>query len=601
MLRLLTILLLLASGAWADVAPTLTPTHFVYYTSTPTVSPTPRPGLKQKVKQHKIVSHRYSLLEFFDMFTSKAEAKVIASFPLSLDGSCLSCQAGITGMTPVQTPAFETGISCMGGGMNGPMSSTVYWTNQSLYNALTTTVTWGADFDIYWSYHHTYPGIFTGNTTGNAFLLQIYSATNNWRWYANGVDMYSPDTVVNATCYHIHQQYNGTTAYMTVNGVPEINQVTNAAWSGGSFYMGLGLPGGDGITGFIQNLIFDDLTPVPTPTPIPMAKFTPYASNPILRPTQTWEAGNTARISVIKDGSILRGAYWGGTYSSHPGGYICVATSSNGLSWTRVSSLPVLGGGHGGEANDAERPTLLKVGSEYRIYYQIGDTPTDIGLATSSDGSVFTAQGVVLAHDIAGPQWSSGWNSFGIYYDGSKYLITAQGNHDYLFSSVDGKTGFAYISNLTDLQQPGGNYNGRSFFAPGSGYINGMIQDFYCSNGGVSPAGIDDIYHALATDNTLKHYYLDLRPTVRLGDVTSTATIDEPTPDSLADDCLVEFNGQVFMYFTIADNTAFIHRLGVAVYPHTMSELFGGAAPTPTPSASHPTSLYLSKQLKLRE
>jgi hypothetical protein len=75
MLRLLTILLLLASGAWADVAPTLTPTHFVYYTSTPTVSPTPRPGLKQKVKQHKIVSHRYSLLEFFDMFTSKAEAK----------------------------------------------------------------------------------------------------------------------------------------------------------------------------------------------------------------------------------------------------------------------------------------------------------------------------------------------------------------------------------------------------------------------------------------------------------------------------------------------------------------------------------------------
>lgn len=316
-----------------------------------------------------------------------------------------------------------------------------------------------------------------------------------------------------------------------------------------------------------------------------MARFTPYAQAPILRPTMTWEAGNTARISAINDSGALRAAYYGGPYTST--GRVGIVTSTDGFNWTRATTNPVIGGGFGGEAADAARPCLVGPGtggiSGYRLYYQQGVNPTNIAVATSSDGVTFTYQSVVIAYNIAGPSGVDfGWNSASVYWDtaNSKWLITAQGasggGYDALFQSTDGLTSFTYVSTLTTLEGAIPAYNGRSFFVPRSGTQSGQIQDFYW----ILRNGYTNVYHAKATDATLQTWMVDENAVETLASVTTTASIPEPAPNGIGDTSLVEFKGKVFLYYTIYDNTNLIHRLGVSTFNGTMANLFMNTRPS---------------------
>src|SRR5690349_8957301 len=110
-------------------------------------------------------------------------------------------------------------------------------------------------------------------------------------------------------------------------------------------------------------------------------KFKPYSGNPILAVEPASEP------SVWVEGDSLRMAFSTGWDASSA---IMLANSFHALDWSQGSATTVIGNGAGAEAHWAVRSTLIKAGSQYRIYY--ADSGENIRLATSEDGKSFARQ-----------------------------------------------------------------------------------------------------------------------------------------------------------------------------------------------------------------
>jgi uncharacterized repeat protein (TIGR01451 family) len=125
--------------------------------------------------------------------------------------------------------------------------------------------------------------------------------------------------------------------------------------------------------------------------------WTRSGSNPVLSPSQTWEINRVSSPSVILDGPTYKMWYTGGDASWVARlGY---ATSADGVVWTKHAGNPVLDIGAGGtwESEDISAPTVVKVGSTYHLWYRGTDGSTSrLGHATSSDG-------ITWVKDLANP------------------------------------------------------------------------------------------------------------------------------------------------------------------------------------------------------
>ncbi|MGB2897344.1 MAG: choice-of-anchor Q domain-containing protein [Anaerolineales bacterium] len=136
-------------------------------------------------------------------------------------------------------------------------------------------------------------------------------------------------------------------------------------------------------------------------------------SNPILSPTEIWEAAGVSRPSVILDGSTYK-MWFTGVDSS---GVIQIgyATSPEGIVWTKHPGNPVLavGAASSWEDEDVTGPTVLKDDGTYHMWYA-GNNGSEfrIGHATSSDG-------ITWVKDPANPVLDVGdvgdWDWLGIY------------------------------------------------------------------------------------------------------------------------------------------------------------------------------------------
>jgi len=130
--------------------------------------------------------------------------------------------------------------------------------------------------------------------------------------------------------------------------------------------------------------------------------WTKTVTNPVLSPGLSWEAGGIRAGDVISDGGLYKMWYTG--LDGNGIGRIGYATSPDGVAWTKYGSDPVLGVGasRSWEDDDVLDPTVLKVGSTYHMWYTGYDGATDrIGHATSSDGATW-------AKDTANPVLDSG-------------------------------------------------------------------------------------------------------------------------------------------------------------------------------------------------
>jgi predicted GH43/DUF377 family glycosyl hydrolase len=131
--------------------------------------------------------------------------------------------------------------------------------------------------------------------------------------------------------------------------------------------------------------------------------WTPYAQNPVMTPgaSDQWDRDSTIEEWVIYDGGQYKMWYSGQTWTqtnqlnTYQIGY---ATSLDGIHWTKYSGNPVFTPGPTGSWDDlwVYRPIVVATGSSYLMFY-VGSSRNGggRGLATSSDGIHWTRIGLI--------------------------------------------------------------------------------------------------------------------------------------------------------------------------------------------------------------
>jgi predicted GH43/DUF377 family glycosyl hydrolase len=118
----------------------------------------------------------------------------------------------------------------------------------------------------------------------------------------------------------------------------------------------------------------------------------------VLAPSSTatdWDGFMIGSPSVVKIGATFHLFYEGlsGTTWRYAIGH---ATSTDGIAWTRAGASPVLSAGAAGtwDAGGVRYPVVHHDGTTWRLWYQgIGSGSLAIGLATSTDGVTWTRSG----------------------------------------------------------------------------------------------------------------------------------------------------------------------------------------------------------------
>jgi len=130
-----------------------------------------------------------------------------------------------------------------------------------------------------------------------------------------------------------------------------------------------------------------------TPNVFGDAQWAKSPSNPVLGPTPNqWDATYTTTPRVIYDGKVYRMWFNGGRFGSSGVGY---ATSSDGVSWSQLSAPVLEPGPHGAwDSSSVALGSILWNGTFFMMWYR-GSNPTAfasgaVGLATSKDGVSWT-------------------------------------------------------------------------------------------------------------------------------------------------------------------------------------------------------------------
>jgi predicted GH43/DUF377 family glycosyl hydrolase len=182
-----------------------------------------------------------------------------------------------------------------------------------------------------------------------------------------------------------------------------------------------------------------------------------FAPNPI--PSQ-WDSGWLRMGSIFKLDGVYY-LYYSATPSTAQTGteQIGLATSNDGITFTRSGSNPILPPSDG-ETNTIN-PAVIKVGSTWYMYYanRVGSAETQYKVATSSDGVSWTKIGVVLSVG-AGGQWDdTKIEHCSIYYLFDHYVLVYEG---YGGSGAEPwAEGLAYSSDPTATFTK---YSGNPFF-----------------------------------------------------------------------------------------------------------------------------------------
>lgn len=131
--------------------------------------------------------------------------------------------------------------------------------------------------------------------------------------------------------------------------------------------------------------------------------------NPVLSDSLNWEDNLVATDVEL----------FGDTYYMYycSGGKIGLATSTDGISWKRYSSSPILEGSLSWETNGVTVPTVFKEGNKYKMIYMSNDygyPDLKFGSATSLDGKNWTKddRNPIFTHEQTTNHWASG----GVFY-----------------------------------------------------------------------------------------------------------------------------------------------------------------------------------------
>jgi len=120
----------------------------------------------------------------------------------------------------------------------------------------------------------------------------------------------------------------------------------------------------------------------------------------------------------LKDSSGYKMYYFGNIQNGAAGGCIGLATSPDGIHWTRSGPQPVLSPGNPGDWDGLfiADPTVLFDGTSYFMWFTGADTTWQarIGFATSPDGFTWTKYGGNPILTGGNPQPNYSWEGFGV-------------------------------------------------------------------------------------------------------------------------------------------------------------------------------------------
>ncbi|HVO30035.1 MAG TPA: hypothetical protein VMV18_04840, partial [bacterium] len=169
----------------------------------------------------------------------------------------------------------------------------------------------------------------------------------------------------------------------------------------------------------------------------------------------TWDSAGVWAPAVVPGATMTM--YYSGMRTGQPSA-IGMATSTDGLHWTRVGSAPVVGPGATASTchvSGADRPMVIQKngGGGFLMFYRgKNGAHVHVCLAESTDGTNWTPyngpaqDGSVLAPEAAGTFDSKSIDGLAPFSDGSGYggLYTFHGS--YLFGGLTSASGFAFAT-----------------------------------------------------------------------------------------------------------------------------------------------------------
>ena len=138
-----------------------------------------------------------------------------------------------------------------------------------------------------------------------------------------------------------------------------------------------------------------------------------------------WEDGGVTHPAILKDGATYKMWYMGWDWSD-TWWRIGYATSPDGFTWTKYAGNPVLTEGAPGswDSGSVYRPSVIKDGTVYKMWYQGYSDMSRIGYATSPDGVTWVKNPTPVLDLGAGSAWDyHGVGAPSVMKDGSVYKM----------------------------------------------------------------------------------------------------------------------------------------------------------------------------------
>jgi hypothetical protein len=295
-----------------------------------------------------------------------------------------------------------------------------------------------------------------------------------------------------------------------------------------------------------------------------------------ITPTQSYESsGLVLEPSVISDSAVGTPGYRM-SYTGISGGTpsVCIATSTDGTTWTKYASNPV--------ATSRNGACLFKSGSTYYLWCLNGYSGANMYVRTSTDGVTFGSETLVFA---SGDQaWLSGMSNMVVVHDvtNSRYIM---GLCNFDLGGGTSKAGFAtatspggtwtlWASNpATSLQYGTGLYAPRSLNFDANGDLHAWGHASYDNT--LFPT---EIYHwkLLAADVAASNFNnwtkITSNPVIPLiGETFSGGAADQT-----ADPVVLDLGTQVVAYFDVDRNTSGAGqqaKIEQVVFPGSMTNL----------------------------
>ncbi len=218
-------------------------------------------------------------------------------------------------------------------------------------------------------------------------------------------------------------------------------------------------------------------------------QWTRSAANPVLDlgAPGAWDDIEIGQPSVIKNGSLYQMWYFGASKNGVK--QIGYATSSNGLSWTKYASNPVLTVGNPGDWDETEvgGPRVVFDGTNYHLWYHgyRGSCCDSIGYATSPDGANWTKH---PGNPVFGPgepgQWDETFIDFTSVLSNTGqfhmwYCVGGQSGGIGYVTSTDGITWTRFLTGPVLTSGAPGEWDENFIFAPAVIHEGGLYRMWY--------------------------------------------------------------------------------------------------------------------------